>query len=108
VHGFSGFGSSLIYIPLAAAVYGSRIAAVTLLPFETAGATPFAIRLLAVLVARGPADLRRRNDRGAVRHLGADRAQSDAAALVHVAPGAVVARRADVGLALSGPADGQQ
>jgi uncharacterized membrane protein YfcA len=43
VRGFSGFGSSLIYMPLAAAVYGPRIAAVTLLIFDTLGAAPFAI-----------------------------------------------------------------
>jgi uncharacterized protein len=44
VRGFSGFGSSLIYMPLVAAVYSPRIAAVTLLLIDTIGATPFAVR----------------------------------------------------------------
>jgi uncharacterized protein len=44
VRGFSGFGSSLIYMPLVAAVYGPRIAAVTLLLIDTVGAAPYAVR----------------------------------------------------------------
>jgi len=44
VRGFSGFGSALIYMPLVAAVYDPRVAAVTLLLIDTAGAAPFALR----------------------------------------------------------------
>jgi uncharacterized membrane protein YfcA len=44
VRGFSGFGSALIYIPLVAAVYDPRVAAVTLLLIDTAGSAPFAVR----------------------------------------------------------------
>src|SRR5437667_8432573 len=44
VRGFSGFGSALIYMPLVAAVYDPRVAAVTLLLIDAAGAAPFAVR----------------------------------------------------------------
>jgi uncharacterized protein len=44
VRGFSGFGSAQIYIPLIAAVYSPRMAAVSLLLIDTAGAAPFAVR----------------------------------------------------------------
>ena len=44
VRGFSGFGSALIYMPLIAAIYDPRVAAVTLLLIDTAGAAPFAVR----------------------------------------------------------------
>jgi uncharacterized membrane protein YfcA len=44
VRGFSGFGSALIYMPLVAAVYDPRIAAVTLLLIDTAGSAPFTVR----------------------------------------------------------------
>jgi uncharacterized protein len=44
VRGFSGFGSALIYMPLVAAVYDPRIAAVTLLLIDTVGAAPFTVR----------------------------------------------------------------
>jgi uncharacterized protein len=44
VRGFSGFGSAQIYIPLIAAVYSPRVAAVTLLIIDTIGPTPFAVR----------------------------------------------------------------
>src|SRR6185295_629691 len=44
VRGFSGFGSALIYMPLVAAVYDPRTAAVTLLLIDFAGAAPFAAR----------------------------------------------------------------
>jgi uncharacterized membrane protein YfcA len=44
VRGFSGFGSALIYMPLVAAVYDPRVAAVTLLLIDTVGAAPFAVR----------------------------------------------------------------
>jgi uncharacterized membrane protein YfcA len=47
VRGFSGFGSAQIYIPLIAAVYSPRAAAVTLLLIDTAGAAPFAVRAFA-------------------------------------------------------------
>jgi uncharacterized membrane protein YfcA len=43
VRGFSGFGSALIYMPLMAAVYEPRIAAVTLLLVDFVCSTPFAI-----------------------------------------------------------------
>ena len=44
VRGFSGFGSAQIYIPLIAAVYSPRVAAVTLLLIDTAGSAPFTVR----------------------------------------------------------------
>jgi uncharacterized protein len=44
VRGFSGFGSAQIYIPLIAAVYSPRVAAVTLLIIDTIGPAPFAVR----------------------------------------------------------------
>lgn len=47
VRGFSGFGSAQIYIPLIAAVYSPRVAAVTLLIIDTLGAAPFAVRAFA-------------------------------------------------------------
>src|SRR5262249_27217557 len=47
VRGFSGFGSAQIYIPLIAAVYSPRAAAVTLLIIDTLGAAPFAVPALA-------------------------------------------------------------
>jgi uncharacterized protein len=47
VRGFSGFGSAQIYIPLIAAVYSPRVAAVTLLVIDTLGAAPFAVRAFA-------------------------------------------------------------
>ncbi len=43
VRGFSGFGSALIYVPLMAAIYEPRIAAVTLLITDSAASAPFAI-----------------------------------------------------------------
>lgn len=47
VRGFSGFGSAQIYIPLVAAVYAPRVAAVTLLIIDTAGSAPFSVRAFA-------------------------------------------------------------
>ena len=44
MRGFSGFGSALIYMPLVAAVYDPRVAAVTLLLIDFIGAAPFAVR----------------------------------------------------------------
>ena len=44
VRGFSGFGSAQIYIPLIAAVYSPRVAAVTLLLIDTFGTAPFTVR----------------------------------------------------------------
>jgi len=46
VRGFSGFGSAQIYIPLIAAVYSPRAAAVSLLIIDTLGAAPYAVRAL--------------------------------------------------------------
>jgi uncharacterized membrane protein YfcA len=46
VRGFSGFGSALIYMPLVAAIYEPRIAAVTLLLIDFFASSPFAIREL--------------------------------------------------------------
>ncbi len=43
VRGFSGFGSALIYIPLVAAIYEPRIAAVTLLVTDTIASAPFSV-----------------------------------------------------------------
>jgi uncharacterized membrane protein YfcA len=47
VRGFSGFGSAQIYIPLIAAVYSPRVAAVTLLIIDTLGTAPFTVRAFA-------------------------------------------------------------
>lgn len=44
VRGFSGFGSALIYMPLVAAVYEPRIAAVTLLLIDFFSSAPFTVR----------------------------------------------------------------
>jgi uncharacterized membrane protein YfcA len=41
--GFSGFGGAMIYMPLVAAIYDPRIAAVTVLLVDFVSATPFAI-----------------------------------------------------------------
>lgn len=43
VRGFSGFGGALIYMPLVAAIYEPRIAAVTLLLTDFFSSTPFAL-----------------------------------------------------------------
>jgi uncharacterized membrane protein YfcA len=44
VRGFSGFGSALIYVPLMAAIYEPRIAAVTLLITDSMASLPFTVR----------------------------------------------------------------
>ena len=41
--GFSGFGGAMVYMPLIAAIYDPRIAAVTMLLVDFVSATPFAI-----------------------------------------------------------------
>jgi uncharacterized membrane protein YfcA len=43
VRGFSGFGGAMIYMPLVAAIYEPRIAAVTILLVDFISSTPFAI-----------------------------------------------------------------
>ena len=43
VRGFSGFGSALIYVPLMAAIYEPRIAAVTLLIIDFTASAPFTV-----------------------------------------------------------------
>jgi uncharacterized membrane protein YfcA len=43
VRGFSGFGGAMIYMPLVAAVYDPRIAAVTILVVDFLATTPFAL-----------------------------------------------------------------
>jgi len=43
VRGFSGFGSALIYMPLMAAVYEPRVAAVTLLMIDFVSTAPYAL-----------------------------------------------------------------
>jgi uncharacterized membrane protein YfcA len=43
VRGFSGFGGAMIYMPLIAAIYDPRIAAVTILLVDFVSSTPFAI-----------------------------------------------------------------
>lgn len=43
VRGFSGFGGAMIYVPLIAAIYDPRIAAVTLLLVDFLSSTPFAV-----------------------------------------------------------------
>src|SRR5581483_5175553 len=57
VRGFSGFGSAQIYIPLIAAVYAPRVAAVTLLLFDTFGSAPFTVRAFALSTWREVAPL---------------------------------------------------
>lgn len=44
VRGFSGFGGAMIYMPLVAALYDPRIAAVTVLLIDFVSTSPFAIR----------------------------------------------------------------
>lgn len=46
VRGFAGFGSALIYVPLVAAIYDPRIAAVTLLLVDFVSSAPFAVTAL--------------------------------------------------------------
>jgi uncharacterized membrane protein YfcA len=43
VRGFSGFGGAMVYMPLVAAIYDPRIAAVTILLVDLVSSTPFAI-----------------------------------------------------------------
>ncbi|ARP98355.1 hypothetical protein CAK95_04070 [Pseudorhodoplanes sinuspersici] len=43
VRGFSGFGSALIYIPLMAAIYEPRVAAITLLLTDFTSSAPFTV-----------------------------------------------------------------
>jgi hypothetical protein len=43
VRGFSGFGGAMIYMPLVAAIYEPRIAAVSMLAVDFLSSTPFAI-----------------------------------------------------------------
>ena len=43
VRGFSGFGGAMIYMPLVAAIYEPRVAAVTILLVDFVSSTPFAI-----------------------------------------------------------------
>ena len=43
VRGFAGFGSALIYMPLVAAIYEPRVAAITLLLIDFCGSTPFTV-----------------------------------------------------------------
>jgi len=43
VRGFSGFGGAMIYMPLVAAIYDPRIAAVTILAVDFLCSTPFAL-----------------------------------------------------------------
>lgn len=43
VRGFSGFGGAMVYMPLIAAIYDPRVAAVTILLVDFVSATPFAI-----------------------------------------------------------------
>jgi len=45
VRGFSGFGSALIYVPLVAAIYEPRIAALTLLIVDFVASAPFTVPL---------------------------------------------------------------
>jgi uncharacterized membrane protein YfcA len=46
VRGFSGFGSALIYVPLVAAIYEPRIAALTLLMVDFIASAPFTVPLI--------------------------------------------------------------
>ena len=63
--GFSGFGGAMVYMPLIAAIYDPRIAAVTILLVDFVSATPFAIPEVPPLhLARGRAALGRHGGRG--------------------------------------------
>lgn len=46
VRGFSGFGAGLLYVPIASALFGPKVAAATILLFDIPVAVPFVIRLL--------------------------------------------------------------
>lgn len=46
VRGFAGFGTGLIYIPVAAALFGPKVAAATLLLYDLPAVIPATIRLL--------------------------------------------------------------
>ena len=44
--GFAGFGAGMIYVPVAAAVFGPEVAAATVLLYDIPASVPFTIRLL--------------------------------------------------------------
>jgi uncharacterized membrane protein YfcA len=46
VRGFAGFGAGMIYVPVAAALFGPQVAAATILLYDLPATIPFAIRLL--------------------------------------------------------------
>lgn len=46
VRGFAGFGTGLIYVPVAAALFGPKMAAATLLLYDLPAVIPYTIRLL--------------------------------------------------------------
>lgn len=46
VRGFSGFGAGLLYVPVASALFGPKVAAATILLFDIPVTIPFVIRLL--------------------------------------------------------------
>jgi uncharacterized membrane protein YfcA len=46
VRGFAGFGAGLLYMPVAAAVFGPKVAAATLLIFDLPGTIPFTVHTL--------------------------------------------------------------
>ena len=105
VRGFSGFGSALIYVPLMAAIYEPRIAAVTLLIIDFVASMPFTVgetrrcnwREVAPVSLAAIATI----PLGAA---GAAISRAGHAALGHRNPGDQPAGRDDVGLALSRPA----
>lgn len=45
VRGFSGFGAGLVYVPMAAALFGPKVAAATILIFDIPASLPMTIRL---------------------------------------------------------------
>ena len=46
VRGFAGFGTGLIYVPVAAALFGPKVAAATLLLYDLPAVIPYTVRLL--------------------------------------------------------------
>ena len=46
VRGFAGFGAGLIYMPFAAALFGPKVAAATILIFDLPATIPFTLRVL--------------------------------------------------------------
>ncbi len=102
VRGFSGFGSALIYVPLMAAIYEPRIAALTLLIVDFVASAPFTVPLTRRCNWREVAPV----SLAAICTIplgvaGSGISRPQAPALVHRNPGDRPARGTGVGLALS-------